>query len=46
MRVVILFEKYEFKCGFCLRRENCEFLKLVIKIKVKVNKFFVVEDKL
>lgn len=45
MRVATLLEKHEFKCGPCPRRENCEFLKLVIKTKAKANKPFVVEDK-
>lgn len=45
MRVATLLDKHEFKCGPCSRRENCEFLKLVIKTKAKANKPFVVEDK-
>lgn len=45
MRVATLLDKHEFKCGPCPRRENCEFLKLVIKTKAKANKPFVVEDK-
>ncbi|MCE5219954.1 MAG: [FeFe] hydrogenase, group A [Clostridium sp.] len=44
-RVAALLDKHEFKCGPCNRRENCEFLKLVIKTKAKANKTFVVEDK-
>ena len=45
MRVASLLDKHEFKCGPCPRRENCEFLKLVIKTKAKANKPFVVADK-
>ncbi|MCR6514904.1 MAG: ferredoxin hydrogenase [Clostridium sp.] len=35
MRVSTLLNKHEFKCGPCPRRENCEFLKLVIKTKAR-----------
>ncbi|MVX66193.1 2Fe-2S iron-sulfur cluster binding domain-containing protein [Clostridium chromiireducens] len=45
-RVSTLLDKHEFKCGPCNRRENCEFLKLVIKTKAKANTPFVVTDKL
>ena len=44
-RVSMLLDKHEFKCGPCSRREDCEFLKLVIKTKARANKPFVVEDK-
>lgn len=40
-----LLDEHEFKCGPCKRRENCEFLKLVIKTKARANKQFVIEDK-
>ena len=45
MRVAMLLDKHEFKCGPCPRRETCEFLKLVIKSKAKAKKPFVVTDK-
>ncbi len=44
-RVSNLLDKHEFKCGPCKRRENCEFLKLVIKTRAKAGKPFVVADK-
>ena len=44
-RVAALLDKHEFKCGPCKRRENCEFLKLVIKTKARATKPFVVQDK-
>lgn len=44
-RVSNLLDKHEFKCGPCKRRENCEFLKLVIKTRAKAAKPFVVADK-
>lgn len=44
-RVAALLDKHEFKCGPCKRRENCEFLKLVIKTRAKATKPFVVTDK-
>ena len=40
-----LLDKHEFKCGPCKRRENCEFLKLVIKTRSKASKPFIVQDK-
>lgn len=40
-----LLDKHEFKCGPCKRRENCEFLKLVIKHKARASKPFIVKDK-
>ncbi|MBU3137983.1 [FeFe] hydrogenase, group A [Clostridium gasigenes] len=43
--VSLLLDKHEFKCGPCKRRENCEFLKLVIKTKARASKPFIVEDK-
>ena len=43
--VASLLDKHEFKCGPCKRRENCEFLKLVIKSKARATKPFVVADK-
>jgi len=45
MRVSMLLDKHEFKCGPCSRRENCEFLKLVIKTKAKANVPLVIQDK-
>ncbi|ASW41986.1 ferredoxin hydrogenase [Clostridium isatidis] len=45
LRVSELLDKHEFKCGPCSRRENCEFLKLVIKTKAKASKPFIVQDK-
>ncbi len=44
-RISALLDKHEFKCGPCKRRENCEFLKLVIKTRSKATKPFVIEDK-
>ncbi|SHI70162.1 NADH-quinone oxidoreductase subunit G [Clostridium cavendishii DSM 21758] len=44
-RMSELLDKHEFKCGPCKRRENCEFLKLVIKTKAKASKPFIVADK-
>ncbi|MGG7214269.1 ferredoxin hydrogenase [Clostridium nigeriense] len=44
-RVSALLDKHEFKCGPCERRENCEFLKLVIKTRARATKPFVVADK-
>ncbi len=44
-RISQLLDKHEFKCGPCKRRENCEFLKLVIKHKAKASKPFIVTDK-
>ncbi|GFP76902.1 ferredoxin hydrogenase [Clostridium fungisolvens] len=44
-RVSTMLDRHEFKCGPCKRRENCEFLKLVIKTKAKASKPFVVADK-
>ena len=40
-----LLDKHEFKCGACGRKENCEFLKLVIKTKARASKPFKVLDK-
>lgn len=40
-----LLDVHEFKCGPCKRRENCEFLKLVIKHKARATKPFIVKDK-
>lgn len=40
-----LLDKHEFKCGPCKRKENCEFLKLVIKTKARASKPFKVEDR-
>ncbi|SQC23559.1 iron hydrogenase [Clostridium perfringens] len=34
-RVAELLDEHDFKCGPCKRRENCEFLKLVIKTKAR-----------
>lgn len=45
MRISVLLNKHEFKCGICSRRENCELLKLVIKSKGRANKPFLVKDK-
>lgn len=44
-RVSMLLDKHEFKCGPCPRRENCEFLKLVIKTKARATKPFLPQDK-
>lgn len=44
-RVSTLLNKHEFKCGPCKRRENCEFLKLVIKTKARATTPFVVENR-
>ncbi|MGG5463025.1 ferredoxin hydrogenase [Clostridium sp. B9] len=44
-RVAELLDEHEFKCEPCKRRENCEFLKLVIKTKARAHKPFVVADK-
>lgn len=44
-RVSMLLDKHEFKCGKCPRRENCEFLKLVIKTKARASKPFLPQDK-
>ncbi|MHC1683588.1 MAG: ferredoxin hydrogenase [Clostridiaceae bacterium] len=44
-RLAELLDKHEFKCGPCKRRENCEFLKLVIKHKGRATKPFIVSDK-
>lgn len=43
--VSALLDKHEFKCGPCGRKENCEFLKLVIKTKARASRPFKVEDK-
>ena len=45
MRISALLNKHEFKCGPCSRKENCEFLKLVIKSKGRANEPFVIEDR-
>lgn len=45
MRVSMLLDKHEFKCGTCPRKENCELLKLVIKTKAKANTPLVIADK-
>ena len=45
MRISALLNKHEFKCGPCDRKENCEFLKLVIKSKGRASEPFVVEDR-
>ncbi|WP_238885007.1 ferredoxin hydrogenase [Clostridium sp. YIM B02551] len=44
-RLSTMLDSHEFKCGPCKRRENCEFLKLVIKHKARASKPFVVADK-
>ena len=44
-RVAELLDEHEFKCGPCKRRDNCEFLKLVIKTKARAHKPFIVSDK-
>lgn len=41
----MMLDKHEFKCGACPRRENCEFLKLVIKTKARASKPFLPADK-
>lgn len=40
-----ILDKHEFKCGACKRRENCEFLKLVIKTKARASKPFKAENR-
>ena len=40
-----LLDNHEFKCGQCRRKEDCEFLKLVIKTKARASKPFIVKDK-
>lgn len=44
-RLSTMLDRHEFKCGPCKRRENCEFLKLVIKHKARASKPFIVADK-
>lgn len=44
-RLASMLDRHEFKCGPCKRRENCEFLKLVIKHKARATKPFLVTDK-
>lgn len=44
-RISSLLHTHEFKCGPCPRREDCEFLKLVIKTKAKASKPFLPEDR-
>ena len=44
-KVSKLLDTHEFKCGPCKRRENCEFLKIVIKTKGRASKPFIVENK-
>lgn len=44
-RVSMLLDKHEFKCGPCVRRQDCEFLKLVIKTKARATKPFLPQDK-
>jgi iron-only hydrogenase group A len=44
-RLSSMLDRHEFKCGPCKRRENCEFLKLVIKHKARASKPFIVADK-
>lgn len=44
-RISSLLNKHEFKCGVCLRKENCEFLKLVIKTKARADKPFIAQDR-
>lgn len=43
--VSALLDKHEFKCGQCKRKENCEFLKLVIKTRARAHKPFLPQDK-
>ncbi|MGL5576020.1 MAG: ferredoxin hydrogenase [Sarcina sp.] len=43
--VSTILDKHEFKCGPCKRKDNCEFLKLVIKTKARATKPFKVENK-
>lgn len=43
--VSALLDEHEFKCGPCKRRENCEFLKLVIKTKARASKPFLPTEK-
>lgn len=44
-RISMLLDKHDFKCGTCTRRENCEFLKLIIKYRARASKPFIVKDK-
>ncbi|WP_027631367.1 ferredoxin hydrogenase [Clostridium hydrogeniformans] len=44
-RISNMLDSHEFKCGPCKRRENCEFLKLVIKHKARASKPFLPADK-
>jgi len=44
-RLSELLDKHEFKCGTCPRKENCEFLKLVIKHKARATTPFMPKDK-
>lgn len=44
-RLSTMLDSHDFKCGPCKRRENCEFLKMVIKHKARAHKPFVVTDK-
>lgn len=44
-RISSLLDKHEFKCGACPRKENCEFLKLVIKTKARASKPFLPTDR-
>lgn len=44
-RMSKLLDSHEFKCGPCPRRENCEFLKLVIQTKARASKPFLPKDK-
>ncbi|MGL5614893.1 MAG: ferredoxin hydrogenase [Sarcina sp.] len=40
-----LLDRHEFKCGTCKRKENCEFLKLVIKTRARAHTPFLPTDK-
>lgn len=41
-----LLDNHDFKCGKCKRKENCEFLKLVIKTKARSSKPFEVKHEI
>lgn len=43
-RVISILNKHEFKCGSCIRRENCELLALASKLKAKPDHGYEEED--
>jgi iron-only hydrogenase group A len=46
LRVEQLLEKHDFKCGTCMRRTSCEFLKLIIANKPQIKKPYVADKAL